>query len=639
MENGVFMRRVFTFLYIVFTIVLLPLHAAAATNRPPNAVNDHATTLANTSVTISVLENDSDPDADALTIVNAVPTANGSVDVNGSAITYTPRKDYFGTDSFTYTISDGKNHTATATVIVKITSGPVALDDSASTMLERSVTLSVLENDIDPDGDTISIVSAESTANGSTQVHGTNITYTPNDNFYGTDTFTYFIQDSQKNKASANVTIRVFAPPIAGDDSASTQKNAAVSILVLQNDRDPDGESLSIVSATAPSSGTAKIAGSKIVYTPNNDYFGNDSFSYTIADGQNNKDIAVVRVFVNAPPQAQDDSATGAQDAPLTITVLVNDSDPNNDTIALESVSTPSHGSAAMDGTQIIYTPQSGYYGPDTFTYTISDGRGGSDTATVTVSVNSPPKAVDDKATTPFDTSVTLKVLENDSDPNGDALTVVSVTTPAHGTAIISENALKYTPAAGYYGTETFSYTIVDAFGATSTANVKITVLRNNSPPVAVDDSYWTYQNLGITILVLQNDTDAQGDPLTVTQASAAAHGTVYNNGINVVYLPHADFIGNDSFTYTISDGFGGTSTAVVRIKVYKADAADPIDPQTFIYEDTTGMLIEQNVEDVKKYSIPKTGNPSFNPLLPVIYTLFGLAGALFFFKQRNKKL
>lgn len=634
------MCRVLKFVCIVVIIALLPLNAAAASNRPPNAVNDLASTMNNTSVTISVLENDSDPDADALSILSAVPTVNGAVVVNGSTITYTPKKDYFGTDSFTYTISDGKNHTATATVIVKITSSPVALDDSATTTRGVSVTISVLENDIDPDGDTISIISAESTENGSTQVHGTNITYTPDDDFYGTDTFTYLIQDSQKNRASAKVTVRVYAPPIAVDDSSSTMQNTAVTIPVLQNDSDPDGDALSLVTVSAPSHGSAKISGTKIVYTPDNEYYGNDSFSYTIADSQNTKDTAVVRVFVNAPPNAEDDSAMTAQDVPLSISVLANDSDPNNHSLTIQSVSTPSHGSVTIDGTEVIYTPQSGYYGTDTFTYTISDGRGGTDTATVTVTVNTPPKAVDDKATTPYGTPAVINVLENDIDPNGDELTVVSASGAMHGTATIVENNIQYTPALGYHGTDTFTYTIKDAFGATDTANVKVTVLRNNTPPVAVDDSYWTYQNLSITILVLENDSDPEGDTLTVTEVNAPSNGTVYKNGINVVYVPKVDFIGNDSFSYIISDGFGGTAAANVRIKVYKPDSTVVIPPQTYVYDDTAAYeaLIEQDIEDAKKYSIPYTGTYSIDPLLIIIYTLAGINGVLFYLKQMNKK-
>jgi hypothetical protein len=131
--------------------------------------------------------------------------------------------------------------------------------------------------------------------------------------------------------------------------------------------------------------------------------------------------------------------------------------------------------------TNFVYTPAAGVLGTDTFNYTINDGRGGTATASVTITItapaNQPPVAVDDAATTAFVTPVTINVIANDSDPDGDALTVISVGTPAGGTAQIVNNEVDYQPARTFTGVDTFGYTISDGHGHTATANISVTVL------------------------------------------------------------------------------------------------------------------------------------------------------------------
>ena len=129
----------------------------------------------------------------------------------------------------------------------------------------------------------------------------------------------------------------------------------------------------------------------------------------------------------------------------------------------------------------MTYTPDANFFGTDTFDYTIHDGKGGFDTATVTVTVertpNSPPNAVDDSATTQENTAVTINVVANDSDPNGDPITVTNVTQPANGTATNNgDGTVTYTPNNGFTGTDTFQYTISDGRGGTDTANVTVMV-------------------------------------------------------------------------------------------------------------------------------------------------------------------
>ena len=312
-------------------------------------------------------------------------------------------------------------------------------------------------------------------------------------------------------------------------------------------------------------------------YTPDADYNGTDSFTYTVSDGQGGTDTATVTVTVNPendPPVAVDDTPSTDEDTSVDINVLANDTDLDGDTLTVDSFTQPGNGTVTenTDGT-LKYTPDADYNGTDSFTYTVSDGQGGTDTATVTVTVNpenDPPVAVDDTPSTDEDTSVDINVLANDTDLDGDTLTVDSFTQPGNGT--VTENTdgtLKYTPDADYNGTDSFTYTVSDGQGGTDTATVTVTVNPENDPPVAVDDTPSTDEDTSVDINVLANDTDLDGDTLTVDSFTQPGNGTVTENTDGTLkYTPDADYNGTDSFTYTVSDGQGGTDTATVTVTV-----------------------------------------------------------------------
>ena len=207
----------------------------------------------------------------------------------------------------------------------------------------------------------------------------------------------------------------------------------------------------------------------------------------------------------NDPPQANDDNTVTAPDAPVTISALANDADPDNDDLTIEDVASPDNGSATTNGATITYTPDAGFTGTDSFTYTVGDGRGGSDTATVTVDVqpggapgNTPPTAVSDAERTGPDTPVTVDVLNNDADPDNDALSLLSVGDPNDGSAVLNnDGTITYTPDPGFRGTDRFNYTISDGRGGTATATVGIGV--GVSPPPVDDDDDGTAGIPGLT--------------------------------------------------------------------------------------------------------------------------------------------
>src|SRR6185437_3540149 len=389
-------------------------------------------------------------------------------------------------------------------------------------------------------------------------------------------------------------------PPAARDDSYATAEDTPLTVAapgVLGNDSDADGDPLSVpaASVTAPAHGTAAVnADGSFTYTPAADFNGTDTFTYHASDGTAPSTAATVTITVtpvNDPPAARDDNYATAEDTPLTVPapgVLGNDSDADGDPLSVPaaSVTAPAHGTAAVnaDGS-FTYTPAADYNGTDSITYHASDGTAPSTAATVTITVtpvNDPPAARDDNYRTEEDTPLSTTaskmagVLANDSDADGDPLTAVLVTGPAHGTLSLNSNgSFTYTPAAGFSGTDSFTYRATDGVLGSNAATVTITVVRPGTP-VAVDDSYRTGQDTPLMVPppgVLANDSDPNGDPLRIEirSVTAPAHGTLNlskSDGGDFTYTPATGFTGQDSFTYRATDGVLGSNVATVTITV-----------------------------------------------------------------------
>ena len=289
------------------TAVSETLSATTQANLVPVAIDDTGAVDNASSVTIDVLVNDSDADGDTLTIVSATQGGNGSVVYLAGNITYTPNAGFVGTDSFTYTISDGEE-TAMATVTVDVTgtpienTAPVAVNDTGSVDNASSITINVLENDSDADGDALTVSNVGQGNNGSVVYTASSVTYTPNADFVGSDSFVYTITDGT-DTATATVSITVTGSsienndPVAVNDSASVNSGSSVTIAVLDNDSDSDGDVLAIESTTQGRRGTVSIEGNQVVYTPNRKQ-GRDSFNYTISDGNGGMATASVSIRI-----------------------------------------------------------------------------------------------------------------------------------------------------------------------------------------------------------------------------------------------------------------------------------------------------------------------------------------------------
>ena len=590
-----------------------------AVNDPPLAVDDLASTPEDIPVTVTVLANDTDPDGSlvpgSVTLVS--PPANGTVTVHpDGSVTYAPDADWNGVDAFTYSVCDdgGLCDTATVTVSVgDVNDPPVAVDDAVATDEDTPVVVDVLLNDTDPDGTldpaTVSVTSGPFHGSAYADPVTGEIVYTPAPGWFGTDSLAYTVCDDDGACDQAWVTITVADvndPPVALDDVAFTAEDVAVTVAVLANDHDPDGTLVpgSVAIVTPPANGTVTVhPDGSVTYTPDADWNGVDAFTYTVCDDDGACDQATVTVNVgdeNDAPVAVDDSAVTDEDVPVAIDVLANDHDPDGtlDPSSVSIVSPPANGTVTVhpDGS-VTYTPNPGWNGVDAFTYQVCDDDGGCSVATVTVTVNDvndPPFALDDAAATDEDVPVSIGILANDGDSDGtlDPSSVTIVSPPANGTVTVHpDGSVTYTPNPDWNGVDAFTYSVCDDDGACATATVTVTVHDVNDPPVAVDDTEFTPEDVPVTTTVLANDHDPDGTlvPGSVTIVSPPANGTatVHPDG-SITFTPDPDWNGSTSYTYQVCDDDGACDQATVTITV--GDVNDPpvaVDDLVSTLEDT----------------------------------------------------
>ena len=541
-------------------------------NTPPVANVDEIRINKNIATLINIISNDTDADGDTLTVYSASAT-NGTVVIqNDETILYTPTTDYVGTDTISYTINDGRGGSANSTVTVTINTIPVANVDEIVTNKNTDVNINVISNDTDADGDTLTVYSASAT-NGTIVIQndGT-LLYTPTTDYVGSDTISYTIKDGRGGSANSTVSVTVNTPPVANSNEVITNKNTSVSINVTSNDTDADGDSLTIYSAGA-TNGTVIIQNDgTLLYAPTTDYVGTDTISYTINDGRGGSANSTVTVTINTPPVANVDEVITNKNTDVNINVISNDTDADGDSLTVYSASATNGTVVVQNDGTLLYTPTTDYIGSDTISYTIKDGRGGSANSTVTVTVNTPPVANVDEIVTNKNNSVTINATSNDTDADGDSLTIYSASA-TNGTVVIqNDGTLLYTPTTDYVGTDTISYTINDGRGGSANSTVTVTI---NTPPVANVDEIVTTKNTDVNINVISNDTDADGDSLTVYSASATNGTVVIQNDGTLLYTPATDYTGADTISYTINDGRGGSANSTVTVTVN----APPITP------------------------------------------------------------
>jgi DNA/RNA endonuclease G (NUC1) len=528
-------------------------------NENPIANNDAKSTQEDTQLTFGAFDlllndiaGDSNEIGQTLNVTNVAVTANthGTVTFSAGQITYIPDANYNGSAGFNYQVCDngttnGAADAKCATGVVNVTiapvnDNPVANTDSAITDEDTAITIDVLGNDTDIDADNISIESVGNAAKGILVVTGGKVLYTPNQNANGADSFSYTINDGHGGISTGTVNVVINSindAPTAITDSAATDEDTSVTIDAAANDTDVDEDSLSLVSATNGAHGTVAIVGGKAVYTPQENYFGSDSFTYTVSDGAKTAEgtVSVAINSVNDNPVAASDSAATNEDVPVTIDVVLNDTDVDGDALTLTGVGTPINGTVSVVGGKAVFSPAANYHGIGTFSYMVSDNHGGTSSAVVTVTINSVndnPVAGNDSAATNEDTPVTIDVRGNDSDVDGDQLSITNVIAPAKGTAVITaDGKILYTPNPNQNGADSFVYAISDGQGGTATAAVNVSINPVNDAPTLAPISNKTVV-LGNTLsfTAVASDIDLPAQSLTFGFVGEVPAGAAINS-------------------------------------------------------------------------------------------------------------
>ncbi|NQZ07199.1 MAG: tandem-95 repeat protein, partial [Algicola sp.] len=550
----------------------------------------------------SILSNDFDLDtADTLTLVTQLEQATSHGILNlapDGTFTYQPNAGYYGIDSFKYRISDPQGALAEAAVIltiVKKNNPPFAVLDiyrpSEDTTFNVSAIRGVLANDSDPDFDPkfVTTTPVEAPIHGQLTLSADgSFSYIPEANFFGTDSFRYEVKDDSGLSAIGTVrltVINVNDNPVAIDDNAQTTGVNPVVIDVLDNDTDIEGNILKVDSATVPANVGSSIVDTDntLTFIPKKNFDGVAEIDYTISDGAGGTASAKVFVSVNVlntAPVAVDDNYTTTEDQNFNVNgnnqprLLANDSDADGNAISVDRVplTDVSHGKVTLSSNGTFnYRPDNDFFGEDFFVYQIRDNQGGFASATATLNVaavNDAPQAFDDSVSTSEETLLNINVLSNDVDVDNDTLTISTASASNGTTTILANNTLDYTPNLNYVGTDEISYSISDGNGSSDSAVVTVNVLNVNDAPSANNDFISAVEGTPVTINVLTNDTDIDGDNLTVTQAIASNGSTVINGGTSVTYTPNFGFSGIDNVVYFISDGNGGNDNATIIINV-----------------------------------------------------------------------
>lgn len=579
--------------------------ATAGVNSPPVTKEDTTSVVSGKTVRHDVLANDFDPEGDALTLIEAKAPDGGSVTFRSDGqVSYTADGGVTGEKSVTYTVEDELGAHADGTLKVIVTAeddnvSPTARNDRVVATVGRKAVVDLLANDVDPNGDELQVVSVEAPGDLEAKVEdkgrlGILASHA------GSWTFSYTISDGEKT-AKAQVRVDAVDPgtnhaPVAVRDDLAARAGIPAYADLVANDLDEDGDLLAVVAVdTPPTSGlSVELLDMHLVRVTAPAGFAEPVLvGYSVSDGQATaRGVLLVRPYktagVNQAPIAVDDELSVRAGNLTGIPVAENDIDPEGERLTVTRVDPipASDGQVFVEGDQLRY--QAPPTGPATvrFSYTVEDPGGNRADGHVIVRVapdgqpNQPPRAPELEARAFAGSEVAIPLSLVGLDPDGDVVAVVGVSDPPlKGHAVTSGTGFTYRADAGASGTDTFAYAIRDALGAESTGHVRVAVVprpTSNSNPVAVPDKRAGKAGSSVAIPVLANDSDPDGDKISLltdgkdapskprdgdVRVDAAGNGLVYE-------IPASAPAGDESFSYGITDGRGGSARGVVTVAI-----------------------------------------------------------------------
>ncbi len=577
----------------------------------PVAVNDSYEIPAGETALLNVQQNDVDPDNTGLnTIIITLPENGSAVVQSGKAILYTPSSGFTGEDRLTYEVCNGASLCDQASVIINVFDGLIARNDEVSIQEDEIKEIFVLGNDEDPAGNPLRVSINRLPSHGDIRITSAQtIVYIPEAEFFGETTFSYQICNPDNKCDTATVFIQISEindSPVVASERVELPEDSSISVEPLQNDADPEGETLTLRILQQPAHGSVIRSNNLFTYTPDADFFGVDTLYYEVCDPQQacSQTFIVFNVTpVNDPPIAVDD-VVEIDELFEVIDVLANDIETDGEPLTITILEHPSSGIASVNGNIILYLPRGNTSeGTYTLRYQICDTTNLCSEAVVTLNVtpfNEPPATQNLEVITTEETPIEINLLAVSIDPEGAGLSLSLTLGATNGITLLAGGVLTYTPLEGFTGVETLFYTACDPANACSTSSIKINVNPSDGSPVAINDIVENaFAGNPINIDVLANDFDPTDDPLQVSLVSNPLHGEIQSiNGGIITYLPQAGYIGNDSLRYQICDPTNLCDTALVRIKVNPITAAPIAQNDEVIINEDEEVVIDVQAND-----------------------------------------
>jgi len=487
-----YQQKISSIVFIFLSIALSACGGGGDTeNTAPIAIEQTVSTLAGSDLSITL--SGSDADNDTLTYAIASQPTNGTLSGTAPNVTYIPETGYRGADSFTFTVNDGTLTSSAAIVDINVNNNvPTANSQSGEVHAGNEATFNLTGADLDNDRISFTIVDApgngEIVVSEGGELDGQNtldVSYTPNEGYTGEDSLTFTVNDGIDTSELATVLINVNnAAPIGNAQQVTTGANKSLNITLSGSDL--DGDPLNYAVVNAPTNGSLSGVAPDVTYTPNVNFIGSDSFTFTVSDGIATSAEATISIDIsNIVPVANSQAVTTHLNTEIEVGLTGQDGD--GDPLTYSIVTEPANGSLIGDVPNVTYIPNVNFVGNDSFTFNVSDGASTSDPATVDISVtNTAPVAVSQSISVDANTDADIVLVATDG--NNDPLTYQIATIPTGGTLSGTPPNVIYTPDASFTGNDSFTFTANDGAATSLPATVDINIPDSVPEPFSFTD-------------------------------------------------------------------------------------------------------------------------------------------------------
>ncbi|WP_168921806.1 tandem-95 repeat protein [Polaromonas vacuolata] len=616
----------------------------------PQTRDDSASGAEDSTPSIAVLSNDIDAAQPGFAPLVVAGPVHGTLNLNADgSFAYTPQANYFGVDSFTYQVTNARDSSSVSSavrsnistvnlVISPVNDAPVAADLSLRTAEDTPVVIELLATDIDSDASSVAYRIQTQPQHGTLTLNPDgSYSYLANTDFNGSDSFTYQVGDGELDSNLATVFITVTPvndAPSLGEQTLATLEDNVLTGTLLASAADADSTVLTAAIVAGPQHGTLTVnADGSFSFAADANYFGTDSFTYKVNDGELDSGLATVSLTitaVNDVPVATDATATINEDTALTIDLRNLGVDVEDAALSPVIVSAPIHGLLTLnpDG-RYTYAPDADFNGLDNIRFALRDSEGAlSNEATLNITVtavNDAPTLGNQSLTTAEDTAVIGNLLVSANDVDSQVLTAAIVAGPLHGALTVNaDGTFIYLANANYFGTDSFTYKVNDGALDSGLATVSLTITAVNDVPVAADATASTNEDTALTIDLRNLGVDVEDATLTPVIVSAPVNGQLtLNPDGSYTYAPDADFNGLDNIRFALRDSQGALSNeATLNISVTAVNDAPTLGNQTLTTAEDTALNgnllaiaadVDSRVLTAAIVAGPKHGNVAVN--------------------------